>query len=120
MTLPAYQLYYHGQYKHVLRTAMRGILPEPIRARWKPTSLMPLYTRGVQQESPAIETCVSKTDSRWSGFVDSGWLSKRWYDVDAPDEDGPQAVIPWLCVAFEAWSKRFDPSTHTLEMNYGH
>jgi len=37
LSIPAYQLYYHGLYKHILRKSMRGILPDLIRARRQPT-----------------------------------------------------------------------------------
>src|SRR5581483_3873902 len=37
LAIPAHQLYRHGLYKHVLRTAMVGVLPERIRRRRHPT-----------------------------------------------------------------------------------
>ncbi len=55
LSLPAYQLYFHGRYKHVLRNAMQGILPEIIRTRRHPTSLIPLYLRGVERESKWLQ-----------------------------------------------------------------
>jgi asparagine synthase (glutamine-hydrolysing) len=107
LTLPAHQLYYRGCYKHVLRTAMRGILPEAIRTRWQPTPLMSLYARGVEREKDVLETCFQEPHATWSRYVRPDWLLKRWNVGITPDNDGPQAVVAWLCVSFDSWYKMF-------------
>jgi asparagine synthetase B (glutamine-hydrolysing) len=50
LAIPAYQLYSHGMFKHILRIAMRGVLPEIIRTRHGSTSFVALYHRSVEQE----------------------------------------------------------------------
>lgn len=99
LALPAYQLYYHGAYKHILRNAMQGILPETIRARKQPTSLMPLYLRGVRAEQETLRQELQK--KRWQTFIRKEWLETRW-NVP-PIKDGAAALIPWLCFSYEAW-----------------
>src|SRR5262249_19505254 len=47
LSLPAYQIYYDGLPKRILRMAMRGILPEFVRMRQPDTSFMQLYDRGI-------------------------------------------------------------------------
>jgi asparagine synthetase B (glutamine-hydrolysing) len=105
LSLPAHQLYYNGCYKHILRTAMKGILPEPIRNRIEPTSLMPLYFRGVDREKAILQACLDDPGAVWRKFVHADWVFNRWNAVLTPDQDGPHAVVPWLCVSLESWYK---------------
>ena len=106
LTLPAYQLKYHGYYKHILRTAMRGILPEMVRTRSTPTSLITLYFRGVEREKMLLSGCFQNTKAVWRKYVLADWLLKHWDIVLTPDKDGLEALVPWLCVSFEAWNKQ--------------
>ncbi|MBI3162993.1 MAG: asparagine synthetase B [Chloroflexi bacterium] len=43
LSLPSYQLYSHGAYKYILRSALRGILPESIRSRIRATSVITFF-----------------------------------------------------------------------------
>jgi asparagine synthase (glutamine-hydrolysing) len=115
LTIPAYQLYRGGYYKYVLRTAMRGILPEVIRTRWQPTPLMPLYARGMEREKNVLGTCFQEPRAPWSRYVCSDWIAKRWNVDLKPEDDGPQAVIPWLCASFNSWYKNSNFSIGYLE-----
>src|SRR5262249_1799089 len=92
-------------YKHILRNAMKGILPESIRTRRQPNSLEPLYCRGVERENSLLRQSFENPDSLWRKFVRADWLLKRWNAVLPEDQDGAQAVVPWLCVSFESWHK---------------
>jgi asparagine synthetase B (glutamine-hydrolysing) len=101
--LPGYQLYYNGLYKHILRTAMRGILPDMVRSRIKPTSLTTLYNRGVEREENILSDCFYDMNAVWGKFINAYWLQKNWKNILTPETDGPEALVPWLCVSFESW-----------------
>lgn len=114
LTIPAHQLYRRGYYKYILRTSMRGILPEAIRTRWQPTSLVPLYVRGMEREKDVLEPCFQASDATWSRYVRSDWIAKRWNVALKPEDDGPQALIPWLCASFSSWYK----TSHFFKPDY--
>ena len=103
LALPAYQLYNHGLPKWILRVAMRGILPDAIRARTKPTSLISLYFRGVEREADLLQKCFQDPLTDWHRFVKPDWLSKRWNIEVPPDQDSPALLIPWFCISYEKW-----------------
>jgi len=99
LAIPAYQLYYDGAYKHILRNAMQGNLPEIIRARTQPTSLLPFYQHGAQMEQEALREVIQKKN--WQIFVRKEWLAPHWNI--APKKDNAEALIPWLCFSYETW-----------------
>lgn len=107
LALPAYQLYYRGLYKHILRTAMQGILPESIRTRLQPTSLAPLFYRGVEREKIIFQSCFQDLGAVWRVFVCDNWLLKRWNMLVTPEQDGPEVLVPWVCVSYEKWYNSF-------------
>jgi asparagine synthase (glutamine-hydrolysing) len=108
LAVPAHQLLSWGRGKHIVRTAMRGILPEVVRQRETPTSLMPLYARGLaEREVAATLSCLERPGTNWQEYVRPDWLWKTLPDRIAAHEDGPEAIVPWLCIAFEMWT------THT-------
>ncbi|MBN2117200.1 MAG: hypothetical protein JW730_11545 [Anaerolineales bacterium] len=101
--LPAYLLYYRGLYKRVLRVSMRDILPESIRTRPRPTSLVSLFSRGIEREKAFLQSCYQTPDAVWRIFVRPDWLLKRWDVHVTPETDGPQALVPWLCASYALW-----------------
>ncbi len=103
LAVPAYQLYFCGVYKYILRSAMQGILPEIIRIRRQKTSLVSLLSRGIEREKNSLQELLQAPNARWRKFVEASWLLPRWNVQITPDTDGPQALIPWLCLSFEAW-----------------
>jgi asparagine synthetase B (glutamine-hydrolysing) len=103
LSLPAYQLYRHGKYKHVLRTAMQGILPESVRARAIPTTLLALLTRGMKQNGTALQTCLHASRISWQKYVHTDWLERHWNVPVTIENDAAWAVIPWLCVSYGTW-----------------
>jgi asparagine synthetase B (glutamine-hydrolysing) len=105
LSLPAYQLYRHGLYKHILRVAMKDILPEIIRTRRQPTSMMPLYHRGIENEHDTLKNCFEDPGESWSRFVRSDWLGVNWATLVSPEAKGPGALVPWLCISYETWYK---------------
>jgi asparagine synthase (glutamine-hydrolysing) len=111
LALPAYQLYYRGYIKYILRTAMQDILPQMIRNRTQPNRLLSLFFRGIERENHVLETYFQDHNSAWSRFVRADWLQQHWKIVYPPEQDGPQAVVPWLCMSFETWAKMAFTST---------
>jgi asparagine synthase (glutamine-hydrolysing) len=107
LSLPAHQLYNHGQYKHVLRTAMPGILPDAIRTRSRPTTLLSLMARGVEREKKVLQSHVQDPAAAWRKYVRVDWLMERWNIPVTLETDGIQTVIPWLCISFSGWHSSF-------------
>ena len=104
-SLPAYQLYYGGLYKHILRVAMKGILPEIIRTRPRPTALLSFYKLGMQKEVQVIEDCLNDPSAVWQTYIRPGWLRDH-LEINAPPERvGTESMIAWLSVSFESWYK---------------
>jgi asparagine synthase (glutamine-hydrolysing) len=107
LALPAHQLYYHGQYKHVLRTAMQGILPDAIRMRSRPTTLLSLLSRGMEREKEVLQRHVQDPNATWRKYVRADWLADHWNIPVTQENDGWEAVVPWLCVSFASWVSSF-------------
>jgi len=105
LALPAYQLYYHGFMKYILRTAMQDILPQPIRTRTQTNRLSPLFFRGIEQED-VLDKFFRDPSSSWRKFVQSRWLEDRWKKGFSLIADESEAVLPWLCASFELWCQR--------------
>jgi asparagine synthase (glutamine-hydrolysing) len=105
LALPAYQLYHRGYYKHILRNAMKGLLPEVVRVRPKAASLDPFFRRGMQRGKIVQEDCFLRPGTAWRNFVDEKWISTRWNAVSEEDDLG--GLVPWSCIAYEAWHQHF-------------
>ncbi len=103
LTLPAYQLYSHGLFKYVLRVGMRGILPEPIRTRVQPTSLLSFYYRGIEREKTVFLSCIRDVEAAWQEYIRTDWLDKHWNTLIMPGQHGSGTNLPWLFVSFLAW-----------------
>jgi asparagine synthase (glutamine-hydrolysing) len=104
LALPAYQFYTHNWYKHILRNAMRGILPEVIRTRPRPTSLESLFSRGMDREKDIFLACLDDPDAQWRNYVADEWLSEHLNTIFKGD--GSQGLVPWLCLSYETWYNR--------------
>jgi len=103
LTLPAYQLYYRGYYKHILRNAMKGALPEMVRTRRGPTSLSPLYIRGLNREAALFKHSIQEGQACSFRFIDFAWLKRKWDALIRVEKDGAECLIPWLCIAYHSW-----------------
>jgi asparagine synthase (glutamine-hydrolysing) len=107
LAIPADQLYRDGRFKHVLRTAMAGLLPEPIRQRSASTSLFPLYRRGIQERGGArIRSLLGRRDALWRGLVEPHHLHHTIPQRIAADRDGAAVLVPWYCSHAELWAAR--------------
>jgi asparagine synthase (glutamine-hydrolysing) len=104
ISIPAYMLHYGGLYKHILRIAMRNILPEAIRSRKKATFLNSLLIRGFERERQIVQDNLYGTnDLAWSRFVKKKWLLKR---LNAPFSM-LNLTVAWLCISYESWRRNF-------------
>lgn len=107
LKLPAYQLYQHGLYKHILRTAMRGLLPEIIRTRRRPTSAKSLFLRGVEREKAALQASMQNLEAVWRAYVRPNWLSEHWDEMLTSGKFMRAHVILWQCISYDIWYHSF-------------
>ncbi len=119
LKLPAYQLYQHGLYKHILRTAMRGLLPEIIRARRRPTSARPLFLRGVEREKAALQASMQNHEAAWRAYVRPNWLIDHWDEMLTSGKFMRAHVILWQCISYDIWYHSFI-SKDFREAQYGY
>jgi len=105
LALPAYQLYSRGRYKHILRMALKALLPEKVRNQRKPTSLLPLFSRGIEREYSFLESHIQNVNANWHRFVNQNWLFQNWSVLRKSNNDGPKILVPWLCVSYQTWYK---------------
>ena len=102
LALPAYQLFYRGQTKYILRNAMQGILPEIVRTRTQPTSLFSLYSKGAKSGQRIFDSYYQKNNSWWRIFVRDEQILKLWQDNLSPVSIS-KSIGPWLFISFEKW-----------------
>lgn len=107
LTQPSSQLYRHGLHKHILRTAMQGILPEAVRMRNGSTPYNALFIRGVKRETEIFQACVDDPNAVWRKFINSNWLVKQWNTMQTSDRFRREDIMLWMCVSYENWSKSF-------------
>lgn len=104
MSLPAYQLYYRGLYKRVLRKAMKGLLPEPVRVSLLRIDLAAFYLHGFEKENTSLIEYFQKPGAFWNQFVKKEWVVSTWKFSDKNIRaNGKLLTIPRLCLAFETW-----------------
>ncbi len=111
LSLPAYQLYNRGYYKYILRRAMRDHLPQPILARLQSSPLFSLISRGREREGQMLQAYMTGSNAAWRKYVRPDWLIERSQIELTQATDGPEAIIPWLCVSFSAWFQASFSST---------
>jgi len=105
-SVPGHQVYRGGLRKHILREAMRGILPDRVRLKRNATSYLPLYNRGLfERERETVRTLLGAPDAWWPRFVRRDWLEAAIRRPLRPSDDGISAAVPWLCVVIELWRR---------------
>jgi hypothetical protein len=102
LSLPAHQFYNRGRYKYILRNAMQGILPEHIRERTTRTSLMPLFTRGLEREAATARALLYRPNARWPAYIQPEWLGDC-LGGHAGSEVENMAL--WQCLSLELWQR---------------
>lgn len=110
MSLPAYQLYYRGLYKRVLRKAMKGLLPEPVRVSFLRIDLAAFYLYGFEKEKTRLIEYFQKPGAFWNQSVKKEWIVSTWKLGDKKiRRNGKLLTIPRLCLAFETWFLKNKP-----------
>ncbi len=101
ISIPAYMLHYGGFYKHVLRIAMKDILPEKIRHRNKATSLESLFRRGMEMEKQVVQEYLGgHREHPWQRFVKKMWCARR-----LDPSSMLNLSIDSLCISYGMWHK---------------
>jgi len=104
LAIPASQLYRRGRYKYMLRNAMRKTLPEQIRTRKEPTSLVPLFRRGlVEKEQATVKRLLSGSNQLWPRYVRADWLTQA---VPGHYRSEAEELVLWFCICCELWRMR--------------
>jgi asparagine synthase (glutamine-hydrolysing) len=115
LSVPAHQLYNSGGYKFILRNAMKGVLPESVRCRQQPTSLLPLFKRGfLEREQARVQAILNDEDGLWRLYVQSGRQLSGAMQKIRNNIDDIETVIPWLCVSMEAWLEGLNAETSPI------
>jgi len=105
MSLPAHYKYRGQQTKSILREAMRGVLPEPIRLRKKQGFILPLgrwFKNGLLEFAREI---LLDSRSRQRGYFDSGGLERLLSGRQGVDDRSARAI--YALVTFEFWNRMF-------------
>jgi asparagine synthase (glutamine-hydrolysing) len=108
LTLPAYQLYSNGLYKHILRRALQDVLPDMIRTRKWPTALNSLFIRGFDMEKTELLAYVQNPDANWRKFIRSDWLLTKWNTMLESGKFNRDYLVLWLCISHEIWYHLFE------------
>lgn len=101
--LPAHLLYRPGESKWILRRSMRGHLPELVRSRQQPTSLLELLRRGLdERERDSAYRLLFSPEAFWRPFVRESWMRQALsYGLNGPD--GPGLLVIWRSFCIELW-----------------
>lgn len=107
LTVPAHLLGRPSGTKWILREAMKGLLPEPVRKNRKPIgNLSPLYRRGLGEREVARSVrLLQSPKAAWSKYVAPGWMSENYPSLIRRGVDGPAALVPWHCLSGESWRR---------------
>ncbi|MGV8042273.1 MAG: asparagine synthase-related protein [Thermoanaerobaculaceae bacterium] len=107
LRLPPHLLLRRTLVKHLVREAMRGILPEEVRLRTANSSLLGLYRRGVlDRERSALERLVGNPNAAWRRFVDERLLRESCSDAFLGGKDQARLLLPFVCASYDQWSFR--------------
>jgi asparagine synthase (glutamine-hydrolysing) len=102
--VPGHVLYRPGWPRWILRRAMAGVLPEPVRRRRRISTLLPLCARGlVEREAPVVEALLGSPEAVWPRYVRRDWLAAAFPHRLRAGLDGVESVVPWRCLCGEIW-----------------
>lgn len=105
LAMPAHLLRRPGWTKWILREALRGVLPEPVRERRQVSTLLPLTARGlVEREAERVQEILGRPDAQWRRHVDADWLVSTFPQRLAQGLDGVESVVAWQCLCYELWA----------------
>jgi asparagine synthase (glutamine-hydrolysing) len=103
----------NGQKKHILKQAMRGLVPDEILYRRKMGFGVPLehWLRADLKE--LISDTLSSQQARSRGVVDTGYVVKLLDDHQHRTQNHARRIWAWLC--FELWCRMYLDGTDTPE-----
>jgi asparagine synthase (glutamine-hydrolysing) len=104
--LPAEWKIRHGQSKFILREAMRGVVPEMVRARRDKMGFVTPHQRWMREGAPFLRELLLTPESRAARFVDQGVLGGEMKRALASD----RAILGtevWRVASLEAWMRAF-------------
>lgn len=102
LALPIRHMHKHGQSKYILRHALRGRLPEPVRTRAKSTSLQPFLDANLRGVARSYAEKLLFFDPQWSGYLDPAALRAIW---QKPNRSDFESALIWSCLSFEHWRR---------------
>ncbi|MCB1009921.1 MAG: hypothetical protein KDB94_13630 [Acidobacteria bacterium] len=105
--IPSHLLYRPGEPKWILRRAMRGVLPEALLRRFHPSSLTPLFRRGVaERERRWVDRLLHRPDAAWRRFLRPDWIERMLAPGALEAQpDGIDLVVLWQALCFELWQR---------------
>lgn len=106
LAVPAHLLYRPGWSKWLLRQATRGLLPEAVRRRRRPSTLLPLCRRGLVEREAERAAALLAAPVLWHNFVRRDWLDQVYPDRLVTYRDGLESVIPWRCICSTLWQQQ--------------
>jgi asparagine synthase (glutamine-hydrolysing) len=94
-----------GEMKRVLREALRGVVPEPVRTRPDKKGFTTPLERWMRHEQPQLFRNQLQRALR----ENSDWFDQRSEDIVLQILDGkrPFSLIPWRILSVAAWRERF-------------
>ncbi len=100
LAVPAHQLYGTSGYKHVLRSAMCGFLPEVVRRAGRHGTLEALFRKGIERERGLVADVLGHPEPELLQYVDGAWLSRAFSGGPAPEVVD---YVAWQCFSFLLW-----------------
>jgi hypothetical protein len=106
LAIPPHQLERGPVQKYVLRTALKGRLPDEIVGRTEKTYLDPLYRkRFLGRESGPMDRLLRSPDALWRGRVEEEWLLGGFPGKYRSMPDGRELLVPYFAAAAQLWSQ---------------
>lgn len=103
--VPAYVLGGPGRDRFLHREAMKGLLPETVRQRQRPTSFAPLLAKGLQdKEKETIKRFMAKPSIVGRGYIRGDWLAAQLAQAYEPS---PGWYLLLKAIHLEVWLRRF-------------
>jgi asparagine synthase (glutamine-hydrolysing) len=115
MAIPSYLLFRHCETKHILRAAMKPLMPDLVRLRNEQTSFLPLFQRGLEREQAWLHDRFrddNRTVPSWQKYIRQGWIASRWKYSSLPGQSESEPLITWLCLAYDSWYKKLTTASY--------
>lgn len=104
MALPAYQLGRPGIDRYVMRNAMRGLVPEPIRLRTQRTIFSELFTMGIfDKEKETVKRLIKDALIVQLNIIKHDWFQAEFEAGTKWSADG---YYFWKALSLELWLRK--------------